>query len=524
MEKLTRFDLAEYADVPNPGLNSYFSKTIRGNSEEYRTPFYKDKDLQEVVDNWVAKLEPLKKQWPGMYEFEMDLRKKVGPLSIQASLSERLDDIKAYYDGVLLPSEEVDSRAVSAAVKFFRGSRALNIRGTEATLANMKLSTSSGLPYFQKKRTVLNKTKGYQIKYPHQILRDGKWSLAAILGWRGQEGGPEWDDVKQRVIWMFPFALNIAELSAYQPLVTHCQNNGTVPAWIGNEAVDIAITKLFDTKSRNDYIVCTDFTKFDQHFNPTMQQCARDILTEMFTRSVNTNEWLEEIFPIKYKIPLLATDELLYTGDHGMASGSGGTNADETLAHKALQFESAILAGKQLNPFSMDLGDDGIITYPDIRVEDVVRTYSSHGLDMNEDKQYVSKLDCVYLRRYHHMRYRVGGICVGVYSTVRALNRLCEQERYYDPEDWGAKMVALRQLSIIENIKWHPLREEFVDYCIKGDKFRLGVDIPGFIDSLDKEFDEATAKIPNFLSYTQTFEVAKPSTWWIVKYLKEKFC
>nr|UAW00523.1 MAG: RNA-dependent RNA polymerase [Porcine picobirnavirus] len=519
-----RFDLNEFADLPNPGLNSYFSVTKNGNTEEYRTPFYKGTDLQTVVDNWVSELEPLKKQWPGMYEFEMDLRKKVGPLSIQLPLSERLDDIKAYYEGILLPSEEIDSRAVSAAIKFFQGTRALNVRGERATLDKMKLSTSSGLPYFTRKRNVLGKTIGYELDYPYQILSGRKWNLGAICGWRGQEGGPEPEDVKQRVIWMFPFALNIAELSMYQVIVEHCQHNNTVPAWNGNDAVDVAITKLFDTKSKDDYVICTDFTKFDQHFNHSMQQCAKDVLTGMLSPTPANRDWLDNVFPIKYDIPLLVTENLLYTGPHGMASGSGGTNADETLAHKALQFEAAILSGKQLNPFSMDLGDDGILTYPSIKVEDVIRAYSSHGLEMNEDKQYVSKLDCVYLRRYHHARYRVKGICVGVYSTVRALNRLCEQERYYDPEVWGAEMVALRQLSILENIKWHPLREKFVDYCIKGDKFRLGVDLPGFIESLDKKYDEATAKIPNFLSYTQTFEEVRPSSWWIVSYLKEKFC
>lgn len=82
-----------------------------------------------------------------------------------------------------------------------------------------------------------------------------------------------------------------------------------------------------------------------------------------------------------------------------MGSGSGGTNADETVAHRALQHGAAISRGTKLNPNSQALGDDGVLTYPGIKVEDIITYYSKFGQDMNPEKQYAATDNTVYLRR-----------------------------------------------------------------------------------------------------------------------------
>lgn len=152
---------------------------------------------------------------------------------------------------------------------------------------------------------------------------------------------------------MFPFLVNVYELSVYQPLIEAAQRKNCVPAWVSMEAVDQHITKLFDTKVKTDPIVCTDFTKFDQHFNEQLQNAARSVLSALLSKSQPGTDWLEEIFPIKYHIPLVASDDKVFGKNwcrHGMGSGSGGTNADETLAHTALQHEAALTAHQVLNP------------------------------------------------------------------------------------------------------------------------------------------------------------------------------
>jgi hypothetical protein len=528
MPKNSETKFGEYFNLPNPGLRSYFERVVQGQPDEYRTTFYKGRSVNQILAGWMPHILSLKDKWPSLVEFENDLAKKVGPMSIMKPLSERMDDIDSYYDSILLESNPISNDAIAAVIKEWSQVRGLRVRGEKATVEHMKKSTNSGSPYFSKRRLVLDKTVPCSVQVSDdevfQRLRNTDWKACAVLGWRGQEGGESPEDVKQRVVWMFPFSVNIQELRLYQPLIESAQRFNLVPAWVSMEAVDERVTKLFDTKSSDDVIVCTDFSKFDQHFNAHMSAAARSILQQLMTDCTDTTSWLNEVFPIKYMIPLAYNYGEIRYGAHGMGSGSGGTNADETLVHRALQYEAAMAHQKILNPNSMCLGDDGILTYPGITAKDVMRVYTAHGQEMNLDKQYESTRDCTYLRRWHHVDYRVDGVCVGVYSTARALGRLAEQERYYDPEVWGPKMVALRQLSILENIKYHPLREEFVDYCMKGDKYRLGIDIPHFLRDIDKIAQEATDYMPDFLGYTKSMMPSSKgiSQWWIVNYLKSK--
>lgn len=527
MPKSNETNFGNYFELPNQGLRSYFDIVVKGQPQVYDTPFARNNGgFAKVLQDWKPTLDSINDEWPTLVEFENDLAAKVGPMSVMKPLSDRMDDIDAYYDGILLPAEPISDKALQAVVSEFKGVKGLRLRAEQRTVDLMKKSTNSGSPYFTKRRNVVQKTVPVAISGETQSLDGGmkEFNYCAVLGWRGQEGGPKPSDVKQRVVWMFPFAVNIEELRCYQPMIESCQKLNLVPAWVSMEAVDSRITKMFDTKGSDDAVVCTDFSKFDQHFNPTLQEAGKTIFTSLLAPGSDTHSWLETIFPIKYQIPLAYNYGKIRYGKHGMGSGSGGTNADETIVHRALQYEAAQSRGSRLNPNSQCLGDDGVLTYPGIDVEDVVRSYTSHGLEMNPDKQYVSKQDCVYLRRWHHQNYRVDGVCAGVYSTYRALGRLCEQERYYDPDVWSAKMVALRQLSIIENVKYHPLRTQFADFCMARDKYRLGRDIPGFLDDIDRIAKESIELMPDFLGYTKSMvkDQTGLSQWWIVNYLKSK--
>nr|UBJ26023.1 RNA-dependent RNA polymerase [Rodent associated picobirnavirus] len=512
---------------------SYFGNVVKGQSKVYDTPFAKGESTKEMLGQWKTILESIHDEWPSLFEYEIDLANKVGPMSIELPLEERMSDIESYYDGILLPSKPLMSRAILATIREYSGLGGLVQKSQMATWTDMKKSTNSGSPFFTKKRLIGHRTIPCMVKPEGDGVRQDigpsldPYMACAILGWRGQEGGPADEDVKQRVIWMFPCAVNIRELQVYQPLISGVQRLNINPAWVSMDAVDRRITDLFDSKSPDDLIVCTDFTKFDQHFNPDMQYAAQSILRALLTDNFHAQEWLRDVFPIKYMIPLAYNVGKVKFGKHGMASGSGGTNADETLAHRALQYEAAILAGARLNPNSQCLGDDGIICYPGITVEDVVAAYTSHGLEMNKDKQYASSQDCIYLRRWHHKDYRVEGICAGVYSTMRALGRMRYLERFMDPEVWDAEAVELRWLSILENVKYHPLKEQFVDFCMERDKYRLGTKLHGFLTNIQAVAREKINLMPDLLGYTKTLQSGNDplggiENWWVVNYLRSK--
>ena len=502
----TKPDLRKYFQLPNPNLRSYFHRTVTGNSADYRPPFWKGKSRPQVLEMWQRRLDSsrLKREFPGLYSYEMEMKEKVGPMSIQLPLDMRLESIEAYF--ATPKAEPISQEAIDATIDFFSGVNGIRPRSREKTIANMRLSTNSGSPYFTKRREVVD------------LPQDG-YEYCAVLGWRGQEGGISDDDVKQRVIWMMPFNLNVEELSIYQPLIEAVQNCNLIPAYVSMDAVDRRVTSLFDSKPKSDVVICTDFSKFDQHFQKVMQDAAKEIIGAF---GDGFEDWLERTFPQKFTLPLVCSGSLMYTGEHGMGSGSGGTNFDECLAHKALQFEAALTNNAKLNPSSMAYGDDGILTYPGITVDQIIESYSKHGQEMNPDKQMVSQTECVVLRRWHSVYYRQNGVMVGVYATFRALGRLLAQERFYDPDKWNAKMVTLRAWSIIENCKYSPVFEDFVNFVMEGDKYKLGTLIPGFFTNIDSIVKEATDFIPDFLGYTKTQQKSQGGikTWRIYNYLK----
>lgn len=524
--KQVKRSMRDYFDWPNRNLRSYLLRQREGSDKIYETPFYRGVELGNVIDDWMKILAPKISEWPTLLDFEEEMRAKAGPMSVQKPLSERMDDILAYYnlsDG----EKQLPDEVITQLLGNWSSVRGLGMRSVDKTIENMKLSTNSGSPWFTKRRWVVDKLLPFHIIYEG----DSDWRLkcpefngliTAVLGWRGQEGGPSVDDVKQRVLWMFSMAANIEELRVYQSLIEAMQKMSLIDSWNGDAAVDRRITALFDTKSDKDLVVCTDFSKFDQHINPGCQNSALRILQGLFTPSAEFDVWCHDIFPIKYGIPMCYDIGKFILGYHGMGSGSGGTNADETLFHSGLQVGAAMSAGSSLNLNSMCLGDDGLLTYPGIRVEDVVDFYTMFGQDMNLDKQYASPYDCTYLRRWHHVNYRVNGVCVGVYPTVRALTHLRMLERFIDPDKWGIRAVAMRNLSVIENCRYHPSGEDFIRFCMKGDKYRLGLDIPGFLDNLDAEFQKAKASGTLYISYSAEFANPKPpSQWWVVQTLKK---
>lgn len=520
-------DLPKYFDLPNPGLRAYFLRTVEGNAEIYRPPFWHKERPTLVVQRWKDRLlrTGVADKYPSLYKFELEMKDKVGPMSYQKPLKDRLKHVEEYYTGVELPSEPISEEAVQQAADYFYADVKLNLRSQEETWKRMRKSTNSGPPFFTTRNSVVNKTVPLSVVGDKQILPYGEYELAAVLGFRGQEGGPRIIDTKNRDVWMMSLGQNVKELQYYQVDIEHIQKHNLIPAYVSNDLVDETITKAFAYKRTSDQVICTDFKGMDQHFNGHMQDAAYTITKYGLADTAESREWLRTIFPLKYNIPLICSEDLMISGPHGMGSGSGGTNDDETKSHTALQFEagnSEHVSGR-LNPYCQRYGDDGYIVAPGLEVDDVIRSYTRHGQVMNPDKQYVSTHDCVFLRRWHGMEYRVNGIMVGVYSTFRALGRLLFQERWYDPETWGPKMVILRAWSILENCKFHPCFEEFVDFCMEGDKYRLGLLIPGFLDDVASIAQEAIDHIPDFLGYTKTLQGEGASgitNWRIYQYLR----
>lgn len=522
-----KVDLREYYNLPNPGLLSHMAMLREGYREDIRTPFWSVEGVpaprSSVVDSWrrVLLSSNLGSEFPQLLEYEFEQAKKIGPSSVSAPLSRRMDTIKEYWYAIESASHAILPEAINAFCdEKCSGIRITDLRRQDDTWLKMKKGTASGSPFWAKRSSVVDKTLPVEIQDGLQVLDGNPWPIAFTCSTRVQSGGPAPQDAKTRVIWAAPMGLNVVEAQWYQPLIEQLQRHNSIAALVSMDEVDRKITSLFQSKDEKDLCICTDFKAFDQHFNPDLQQAARESY-----RILGCPEgWIENVYGCKFAAPLIA-DEYIFEGPHGMASGSGGTNTDEDFAHGSMQYEAAMLSGQELNPFSEGYGDDGYLSYPGITVKDICQIYESHGQVMNPEKQYAA-VDCaIYLRRIHHVEYTVDGVMVGVYPTMRALNSLLGQERYYDPEKWNSRMVILRALSILENCKWHPLFHKFVDFVQKGDKYQLGVSVPGFFDNISGLAQEAEDALgDDFLGYTK-MQMAKRvgiADWEVVKYLRSQ--
>lgn len=83
-----------------------------------------------------------------------------------------------------------------------------------------------------------------------------------------------------------PLNVNIEELRFYQPFIEAVQAHKLIPAYVSLDCVGERITRLFDTKGPDDLVIATDFSKFDHHFNPSMQYIAKTIILSLINRGV----------------------------------------------------------------------------------------------------------------------------------------------------------------------------------------------------------------------------------------------
>jgi len=176
---------------------------------------------------------------------------------------------------------------------------------------------------------------------------------------------------------------------------------------------------------------------------------------------------------------------------------------------------------------SQILGDDGALSFrnlPEDTIAQVIERCAGHfQLDANAEKQDVSNNTMHYLQRFFDIDILVPGtnIVAGSYPTVLALNTAMNPERFHDSRKWDEKMEILRWIMILENCKHHPLFHEIVDFFIKGDKYRLGLAIPGFLKRGIAETFKKAKTIKGFVpSYNTSFERLGIYEFETVKYLR----
>jgi len=391
-----------------------------------------------------------------LLELEINNRSKYGPRSIAVPWADRKE-------GVLGSFEEANGR--KQLIKWvpapYKRLRPLSVQNA---VKYIKRQTNSGLPSLLKKGTVLDSMNWGSKDDPQYNLF---WP--AVMFTRTQE------QRKTRTVWGYPLLAVLFEMCYYRPMLEFQRGLPWRAALRSPDDIDQAITDLIlYAIEMGMSLVSIDFRNFDDSVKyPLQEWFFRIYCTALY--QADTFEWAS-LLKIFSSIPLV-TPSGIFQGKHGIPSGSAFTNeAGSCIQHG--------IAQDYFEPIKHDQqqGDDGV--YPCYYPDSLKDHFRSYGLEVNDDKSYVSNEYCVYLQNLYHIDYMEDGIIRGIYCTYRALCRIVFQERFNDfskDDISGKDYYAIRTLSILETCKHHPLFRELVRYVWSLDQYNLSFSDQGLV-------------------------------------------
>nr|APG78191.1 RdRp [Beihai picobirna-like virus 10] len=475
MNNEIRKDLAEL-NVPLDALSELsrlLDRTESGSDEVYLTPMGKSKGPEAILKGWDSIFNSNRDKLNDvLLELEENNRSKYGPRSIAVPWSERRDTVLNSFSAD--NGKEVESNIV------------FNGRFRPLSLTNaakyIKLQTNAGLPYMTSKGSVLNEAL-------NDIDNQLKENYPSVPFTRTQENN------KTRLVWGYPLATVLDEMRFYRPILDYQRKVPWRAALNTADDIDAAITKLINhARSDKKYLVSIDFSNFDNSVKRKLQ----DYAFKVYFPSLFQKQYHPEIalHGERFNTIGLVTPDRIYRGAHGIPSGSAYTNE----VGSVVQYGISNVFEENLE-YSQVQGDDGAYATKD--PEGLKDHFRSYGLDVNDEKSYISDNFVVYLQNLYHTDYQDDGIIRGIYPTYRALLRIVYQERFNDfskDDIKGSDYYAIRTLSILENVKHHPLFNELVDYVVKLDKFDLEVSDQG-ISAYIKMREKQDGKDVRFTEY-----------------------
>jgi hypothetical protein len=428
-------------------LSLGLDRIVTGNSIPLRTPLGSGLDADQILSGWDAifnaKLSMMNEE---LKTLEFSNRSKYGPRSIAIPWIERRGRVLDFF--TLEKSKFMFPDSVFGSLH----SRLRPITSRKAS-SFIKNNTSSGLPYLTKKGDVKDISLD---KLDNLLNRKDE----CVLFTRTQE------DNKTRTVWGYPYADVLNESRFYRPLLEYQKKQPWRSAIVGPEQVDTRITELIKrARISNSLLLSIDFSSYDSTVKTSLQNGAFNYIKRLFQPEFN-----EEIHFIQDRFNSigLITPEGIWRGPHGVPSGSTFTNEVDSI----VQY---LIAKTITSDDQFDIqGDDGVyVTDDPITLKEA---FISYGLNVNDEKSYISDKSVVYLQNLHCIDYIINGKFVGIYPTYRALGRIIYPERYNDYSAYGIEgsdFNSIRTISILENCCYHPLFKEFVEYVSMLDKYSL---------------------------------------------------
>ena len=325
-------------------------------------------------------------------------------------------------------------------------------------------SANAGLPYLTRKGAVLE-----AIGRAHGRGEYGEWP--AVCFTRTEAGE------KTRNVWGYPGVDTLEEQRYFVPWLGVEKMFAFRSALHDPDRVDTSITRLLRGKRGSEVVQCIDFSGFDSTVHPELAVRAFDVIGSYF-QDVATPD-LERIVDRFVTIPIV-TPVGVYSGVHGVPSGSTWTNSIDSLVQFLVSGHSALKCQIQ--------GDDGVYVIEETKMADFADRWARFGFVVSDDKtRTFSDQEAVYLQRYYHPSYptrrwdagrlvRDDSTLGGVYSLHRALGRLVYPDVWTNTKQEGISgrdYWSLRSIAILEGCKHHPAFAAFVKLVRDWDKHGL---------------------------------------------------
>jgi hypothetical protein len=267
---------------------------------------------------------------------------------------------------------------------------------------------------------------------------------------------------KTRVVMGYPFSDIIVETRYFEPLFNYFREFDQFAAMRSPTDVNTAMTRLLsETVRLGQKCVSGDISGFDKDFGPSLQENTFRKMSYLIQEQYHS-EFREVAHRFGNKG--LVTPEGIINGQHGIPSGSRGTNLVGSVGNDSVNGQ----------PLRQILGDD--FACASSNPDELFSRYEKCGMELNVDKTVIADGYYLFLQMLFHPDYQRNGEIVGVYPTWRALNRLIYPETFSEFNTFGLdgkSYFAIRSLSILENCKYHPLFEELVKLWLRYEKYAI---------------------------------------------------
>ena len=457
---LVSLEEAVYPILPKGGprirFDAWRGATDRGFDLDLRSQLWHDEAREDIMERMWDVLRLAELPSP-LREFEVEEREKLGPYSIQFPFADREGSLQDFYQAPSIDGVDLENFSNSLAAILPNGK--LQPFTVGQAVENLPKKKGLGLPYLGSNPSDL---QHYVDRAENYLAGGGEIINDAMLYWRGQPGGPNPKDVKQRnVEGMDKLDAIVGGRFAY-PLTDYLRQRRDFAAWESLNAVDEVITHMLIRSSRDK--ISMDYSGFDASLSFELIDRVMFAVGRAFTDDVG----IELIADGLRDAGIVTPRGVFRSRTSGLLSGTVFTSVIGTLVNYGVSLSVAIRNDVQLVS-GLFLGDDSVLDYrpqiPEDEFSDAIETF---GLKTNAEKRYRSSEAVHFLQNVYMKEHQIDGVSRGMRPVSRVLNGALSYER--QRRNWDRWLAAARTVTQVWNARWHLRYDELVEFVKTGDE------------------------------------------------------